>query len=350
MLYDTTKLSPHLLEPEDQPALNSDPCFIFTCIVQKITNGLVQKSRIWPDDLDQRDTKGFTSKYHRICVMAKILEKWVLLYLNFRPNAMCDVYVYDFNFYSHTVINLQEVKAIVKSLLDKYFDFSWLQKTEIHLVQWNREKISDMGKLKGEDFGLRCLYVAYELGVNRVAPTSADPGDLAVENFCKRIKWVVWTACDLETFVKNLRNDLNKSKMKVTKNDLDLMLRNFREELETKFRKVKQGSSPQAKTKRPSHQEYANQEQKVLFNRPLSSAQSISGINQSRKIIDRPNPMPVDHRPVKQPVPVENNTSIVKNKNAESPGLEDGDSLQTPGFMSGDSDGIRLNGKVKEHG
>lgn len=315
MLHDTNKLSPLWLEPKDQPGQNSDLCFIFTCIVQNITNGLVQKCRIWPDDLDQRHTKGFTAKYPRICVMAKILEKWVLLYLNFRENAMCDVYVYDFNFYSHTVINLREVKGIVKSLLDKYFDFSWLQKTEIQMVQWNRENISDMGKLKGEDFGLRCMYVAYELGVNRVAPTFADPGDLAVENFCKRIKWVVWTACDLDTFVKNLRNDLKKSKIKTTKKDLDLMLRNFREELETKFRKIKRGSSPHAKTKRPSHQEYAIQKPKVLFNRPVSSAQSVSGINQGRKIIYRANPMLEDRRPVEQPVPVENNTSMVKNKN-----------------------------------
>jgi hypothetical protein len=74
------------------------------------------------------------------------------------------------------------------------------------------------------------------------------------------------------------------------------------------------------------------------------------GINQGRKIIHRPNPMLVDHRPVEQPVPLEINTSILKNKNVKSPGFEDGESLQTPAFISGDSDGTRLNGKVEEHG
>jgi hypothetical protein len=85
MLYDTNSLSPRWLELKDQPPSGFDACFIFTCIVEKTTDGLVQKSRIWPEECQQRDTKEFTSKYHRICLLAKILEKWVLLYLNFGP-------------------------------------------------------------------------------------------------------------------------------------------------------------------------------------------------------------------------------------------------------------------------
>jgi hypothetical protein len=68
MLYDTNSLSQRWLELKDQPPSSFDPCFIFTCVVQKIANGLVQKSRILPDDCKQRDTKEFTGKYHRICI------------------------------------------------------------------------------------------------------------------------------------------------------------------------------------------------------------------------------------------------------------------------------------------